>query len=74
MTQSEMVLEYIEDFGSITTYEAFIELGITRLSARIFDLKKKGYNFKKTMIKKKNRYGKKIKFYKYELKECEYND
>lgn len=40
MTQCEMILKYLEDFGSITTYESFIDLGITRLSSRIYDLKK----------------------------------
>lgn len=67
MTQCEMILKYLEDFGSITTYESFIDLGITRLSSRIYDLKKKGYNFKESWVSKTNRYGKKITFLKYEL-------
>lgn len=41
-TQNEMVLEFIKNAGSITAKEAFTELGITRLSARIFDLRKAG--------------------------------
>ena len=41
-TQKEMVLEFIKNAGSITAKEAFTELGITRLSARIFDLWKAG--------------------------------
>ena len=41
-TQNEMVLEFIQKAGSITAKEAFTELGITRLSARIFDLRKMG--------------------------------
>ena len=67
MTQCEMILKYLEDFGSITTYESFIDLEITRLSSRIYDLKKKGYNFKESWVSKTNRYGKKITFLKYEL-------
>ena len=43
-TQNEMVLEFIKNAGSITAKEAFTELGITRLSARIFDLRKAGEN------------------------------
>ena len=39
MTQNEMLLDYLEKYGSITTYESFTELFITRLSARIHDLK-----------------------------------
>lgn len=41
-TQKELVLEFIKNAGSITAKEAFTELGITRLSARIFDLRKAG--------------------------------
>ena len=35
-----MIYDYLKKNGSITTYEAFTELFITRLSARIFDIKK----------------------------------
>ena len=69
MTQCEMILKYLDDFGSITTYEAFVELGITRLASRINDLINDGYNFKKKWVYKKNRYGKSIKFLKYELED-----
>lgn len=39
MTQEQQVYEYIKSKGSITTLEAFKALGITRLSAQIFNLK-----------------------------------
>ena len=39
MTQCEMIKRHLETFGAITTYEAFQEYGITRLSARIWDLR-----------------------------------
>ena len=44
MTQNEQVLDYIKSNGSITSMEAFKKLGITRLSARIYDLRKAGEN------------------------------
>lgn len=44
MTQSEQVLDYMREHGGITSMEAFSKLGITRLSARIFDLRKAGEN------------------------------
>ena len=44
MTQCEQVLDYIKANGSITSMEAFSKLGITRLSARIYDLRKEGEN------------------------------
>lgn len=72
MTQNEMVLKYLEENGSITTYECYSQLYITRLSARIFDLKKKyGLEFEEQWVTKKNRYGKTCSFKKYILKDKE---
>lgn len=68
MTQTEMVLDYLRIKGSITTWEAYSKLFITRLSAKIYDLKKLGYNFDEEWITKKNRYGRKVSFKKYILK------
>mgnify|MGYP002860024518 CR=1 FL=1 len=72
MTQNEMILKYLEEKGSITTYESYTELFITRLSARIWDLKHKyDCNFEEEWITKKNRYGKVCTFKKYTLKKEE---
>lgn len=38
MSQKEMVLDYIREFGSITPLDAFGDLGVTRLAAVIFEL------------------------------------
>ena len=43
-TQQQDVLEWMQEHGSITTKQACYELGITRLSAYIFNLKRDGYN------------------------------
>ena len=70
MTQNEMILDYVKKHGSITTYECYTNLFITRLSARIWDLKNKyGCNFREEWITKKNRYGKTVSFKKYILME-----
>lgn len=37
----QRVFDYMTDFGSITTLQAFMDLGESRLSARIFELRKK---------------------------------
>lgn len=69
MTQNEMILKYLEENGSITTYESYKELLITRLSARIYDIKKQyGLEFEEQWVTKKNRYGKVCTFKKYILK------
>lgn len=50
------VFDFIMEFGSITSLEAFTELGETRLSARIYELKDKGINIGTEMIAVKNRF------------------
>lgn len=56
-TQAEMVLDYINDFGSITQMEALNDLGVMRLASRISDLKKMGYPITSSVEPVKNRYG-----------------
>lgn len=46
MTQCEKVLQYMKYNGSITAMECFEKLKITRLSARIYDLRKMGIKIK----------------------------
>lgn len=38
-SQKVRIYEYMRDKGSITTFQAFRDLHITRLSARIYDLR-----------------------------------
>lgn len=66
-TQCEKIIRYIKDFGKITTFEAFAELGIARLGSRIFDLKEQGYTFEKTRINTKNRWGEPTHYDEYRL-------
>ena len=53
----QRVFDYMADFGSITTLQAYVDLGETRLSARIFELKDKGVHISDERIEVKNRYG-----------------
>ena len=43
-THLTRTLDYLNQFGSITTLDAFRDLGNSRLSSTIFLLRKKGYN------------------------------
>lgn len=54
MTQNEKVLAYLREYGSISSMEAFRVLGITRLSARIYELRERGYMIDNKPIRKKN--------------------
>ena len=69
MTQNEMILKHLKGKGSITTLEAFNLYGVTRLSARIYDLRKHGYCIRNDIQEKENRFGKKIWFDRYILEE-----
>ena len=68
MTQCERIIDYINTFGSITTLEAFTELGITRLASRIHDLTEDGFEFEREMILSRNRYGEIVHYKRYSLK------
>ena len=52
----QRVYDFILKNGGITTYQANSELGETRLSARIFELKEKGVNICDEWLLVKNRY------------------
>ena len=67
VTQRDMIIKYIKDFGSISSWDAYKDLGITQLGTRIFELKQKGYIFSKERIKTKNRYGDDSHYDKYRL-------
>ena len=56
-TQAERVLGYIEEFGSITQFEALQDLGVMRLASRVSDLKKAGYPITSEVVTVQNRYG-----------------
>ena len=66
-TQKQFVLEYLKKRGSITSYESFKYLFDTRLSDKIYQLKKDGYEFKEEWIEKKNKLGNKVRFKRYIL-------
>ncbi len=68
-TQTEDVLQYMKDNGSISSMDAFREFGATRLSAIIFSLRKRGYDIETQIEVSKNRYGRNVEFARYILHE-----
>ena len=64
ITNADRVLSYIREFGSITSLDAFKDLGNTRLSASIFILRKE-YDIKSINETTKNRYGDKVTYARY---------
>lgn len=67
MTQKAMILDIMRESGSISQIEAFEEIGCFRLASRISDLRKDGYDIKRKMETKRNRYGKPVTFARYWL-------
>ena len=57
MSQADRVLSYLERGNSITTLDAFKELGITRLGARIFELRQQGHPVQSNRLTVTNRFG-----------------
>lgn len=63
----ERVLSYMKEFGSITTWEAFRDLGCTRLSEYIRLLRQEMV-IEDDWETKTNRYGEQVKFKRYYIK------
>ena len=64
----EKVFNYMKEFGAITTYDAFVDLGCSRLSEYIRQLRLE-YKVADEWIKTINRYGRPIKYKKYWLED-----
>lgn len=61
------VLKHLQTYGSITSIEAINLFGATRLSAIIFNLRKRGYNIISVSKKTKDRYGHVVPYAEYTL-------
>lgn len=66
-TQNQRILQYIDEFGSITQLEALKDLGVMRLASRISDLRKQGYPIESTVETVKNRWGEPCYIKRYSL-------
>ena len=65
MLQTDMVLDYLKTYGSITPKEAEAHFGIMRLAAVVYKLKRKGYDIKSETASGKNIFGRSVSFAKY---------
>lgn len=54
---AQRVFDYMIKNNGITTLDAVKDLGCTRLSARIFEMRKKGVNVSSELVKVFNRFG-----------------
>jgi hypothetical protein len=55
-TQNKRLLNYLQENDGLTAMGAWAELGIARIAARVFDLRKQGYNITSTRMTVMNRF------------------
>lgn len=70
-TQNEKILQHLKNHGSITSMEAFMEYGCTRLSARIRDLREEGHSIAAIRETGRNRDGGKVTYARYWMRGAE---
>lgn len=68
ITQEDVILKRLKDWGKISSFEAFLQYGITRLSAVIHRLRKEGYNIESVYKTTFNRLGNSVTYAIYTLK------
>jgi len=69
ITNQKVIIEkWLHDYGSITHKQADRECGVSRLSAVIFELRKRGLDIETIPLVVKNRYGGKSRVAQYQLK------
>ena len=66
-THYTRLLDYLKKFKNITSLDAIRDLGNTRLSATIYELRKDGYNIISEDLTVKNRWGNNTTVAKYKL-------
>ena len=67
ISQNDAILKHLESHTGITSMEAFKLYGITRLSARIHDLKERGHKISTVDREVDKGDGKKTRFCEYRL-------
>lgn len=67
MSQTDRLLQYLTEVGPITPLESWKELGIYRLSARVFDLRKSGHDIHRQIVTVPNGYGEEFRVAEYSL-------
>ena len=71
MNKTTAVLRHLMDNGSITSMDAIERYGATRLSAIIFNLRRRGYDIETVTMGMTDRYGHSVNYAKYVLHQDE---
>lgn len=68
LSQREMVVWHLEEFGSINPLQAFADYGIMRLGAIIYSLRQEGYIILTELSTGRNRFGNRVHYAVYKYK------
>lgn len=70
LTQKEQVLNHLKTYGSLTSWDAIMEYGITRLSHHIYCLRNDGIIIPDERVQVKTRLGRTTIISKYSLRDA----
>ena len=70
LCQTDKVLRHLRDYGTITPMDALRDYSIMRLGARVWDLKRRGYNVSSRIVHGVNQYGEPTHWAEYSLQEA----
>lgn len=70
MTQRERILEHLANGNTITSLQAYDQLGVTQLAARVYELRDAGHCIRTNQIKVTNRFGEECSVSEYYLEEA----
>lgn len=64
-TQNARIIHYMRRYGSITSRDAMVKLGVMRLASRIFELRAAGYNIGDVFETVPDRFGNEARIKRY---------
>ncbi len=70
LTQKEQVLNHLKTYGSLTSWDAIMEYGITRLSHHIYCLRNDGFIIPDERVQVETRLGRTTIISKYSLRDA----
>lgn len=68
--QKRRIIQYMRETGSITAWEAYKEIGCMQLATRLCELETMGWTFNRVKEARLNRWGEKVHFTRYSIKEA----
>ncbi len=74
MNKTKAVLQWLQTGAGISSMEAIKQFGATRLSAIIFNLRKRGHDIETVMVDGRDRFGNPTRYARYYLRDSPSQD